>query len=976
MLAIKNLIRPLLILLLTLAIAPARPVVGTVPTMPPVIVSGLHYQGYEGTSDEAVKLTVIAGEPQVLDQWWGVRDSDGHTIYFTNAITVASQASIWLASDTAAFQRQFGFLPTLTYGSQLTFPNLAGGAQLISRTHRLLDSSNSTGGAWPAGSASPLYVSMERRDSTLADAPSNWGNAIATLPGVFDQKLNPINGTPRAQNSISYTPTTPTTLTVVINEVAWAGTVASSSHEWIELYNNADRDISLDGWQIEISSKSPIELTGTIKAHDYFLIAHNPATFYSGPTPDLVSSFILVNTGAALTLIDGHTTIVDAVKYGVPTLQTVGWLGDPVTPYTVSHLIVPDGQVLVRKMPLQDTNTAIDWISDRSDVIGGRRAAFPGWRLDEFAQSVRAQTHITVAVAPDASFEVIRALLEQSQSTVDIETYSFESAALADLLRSRILSGVQVRVLLDGTPVGGLPDQTRWACDRISSVPGSPNSGCWFMRSDDARNVHRRYDSFHAKFMIVDDAQLAVSSENLSPNGMPNDDKRDGTMGQRGFVAIMDAPGLIARAREIWNADLGYPDMVRFGLENPWTAPTAGFVPVTITGGTGYSAQFVKPLVVSSLVSVELSTSPESNLSDRTGLIPLIQSLSDGDILLAEQLEEPAYWGPIDSDPLRDPNPRLAAVQAAARRGVHVSLLLDRFFARQTDVRGNFATATYLRSAESQTSSNFKVALGNPTGHGIHNKSWLIQKASHGYSEIGSWNGSEASAKTNREMAVLIESDLVFAYLQEVFGHDWRWSNPVSLPSVMNHYAGVADHVLVSEVLYDPIGLDDGREWIEIFNPTNSEIDLTGYKIGDAESPGRSSADGMFMFPAGTRLAAGANFVIAQNALLYTADYQRPPDFEIADYDPAVPNLAAYTPWSNGAISLNNAGDQVLLLGPSDKIIDSVQWGNSTALSSPIAFTRAISAGHSLQRWPPAADSQNTALDFRDQIAPSPGRVP
>ena len=40
---------------------------------------------------------------------------------------------------------------------------------------------------------------------------------------------------------------------VVINEIAWMGTEASSGHEWIELYNTTGNDIDLTNWCIEDS---------------------------------------------------------------------------------------------------------------------------------------------------------------------------------------------------------------------------------------------------------------------------------------------------------------------------------------------------------------------------------------------------------------------------------------------------------------------------------------------------------------------------------------------------------------------------------------------------------------------------------------------------------------------------------------------------------------------------------------------------
>jgi hypothetical protein len=38
--------------------------------------------------------------------------------------------------------------------------------------------------------------------------------------------------------------------------------------------------------------------------------------------------------------------------------------------------------------------------------------------------------------------------------------------------------------------------------------------------------------------------------------------------------------------------------------------------------------------------------------------------------------------------------------------------------------------------------------------------------------------------------------------------------------------------LVISEVLYDPSGLDDGNQWIELFNATGSDIDLSSYSLG------------------------------------------------------------------------------------------------------------------------------------------------
>ena len=66
-----------------------------------------------------------------------------------------------------------------------------------------------------------------------------------------------------------------------------------------------------------------------------------------------------------------------------------------------------------------------------------------------------------------------------------------------------------------------------------------------------------------------------------------------------------------------------------------------------------------------------------------------------------------------------------------------------------------------------------EVRSGNPTGTGIHNTMVLAQISGVGVVHIGSINGSETSSKTNREVAVQIESTDAYFYLEEVFTSDW-----------------------------------------------------------------------------------------------------------------------------------------------------------------------------------------------------------
>ena len=84
--------------------------------------------------------------------------------------------------------------------------------------------------------------------------------------------------------------------------------------------------------------------------------------------------------------------------------------------------------------------------------------------------------------------------------------------------------------------------------------------------------------------------------------------------------------------------------------------------------------------------------------------------------------------------------------------------------------------------------------------------------------------------------------------------------------------------LLITEVLYDPVGLEPGAEWFELTN-FGGAGSLDGYKVGDEESQG--GGEGMYAFPAGANVAAGQVLVVARRADLFLDSYAFYPDYEL-----------------------------------------------------------------------------------------------
>lgn len=182
---------------------------------------------------------------------------------------------------------------------------------------KVIDTANGDGGGWPGGDA-VSRASMERRGSF--DASASWGTALG--PGeAHDAAGGPILGTPRAPNSIpaptataSPVPTAVSPGDVWINEVAWAGTGASSSDEWIELHNPGAEAVDLTGWRLSDGDDISIALAGHIAPYGFFLLERTDDSTVSDIGADQVYTGALNNSGERLSLRDAAGTVIDTAN--------------------------------------------------------------------------------------------------------------------------------------------------------------------------------------------------------------------------------------------------------------------------------------------------------------------------------------------------------------------------------------------------------------------------------------------------------------------------------------------------------------------------------------------------------------------------------------------------------------------------------------------------------------------------------------
>ena len=105
-------------------------------------------------------------------------------------------------------------------------------------------------------------------------------------------------------------------------------------NEWIELYNNTNQNISLNGWSLRINDKK-ISLHGEIDS--FYLIKNKGVS--AEYNNSMVVSFNLNNNGNDLTLLDNSNNIIDKATFAS------GWpAGDNLSKQTMERVTLEKWQ--------------------------------------------------------------------------------------------------------------------------------------------------------------------------------------------------------------------------------------------------------------------------------------------------------------------------------------------------------------------------------------------------------------------------------------------------------------------------------------------------------------------------------------------------------------------------------------------------------------------------------------------------------
>ena len=424
---------------------------------------------------------------------------------------------------------------------------------------------------------------------------------------------------------------------------------------------------------------------------------------YSPDVPNVINGdpLRLANTGDELVLYEKGTVV-----------QKISWPGD-VTPR--------EGQVHYLENGIWDR---------RILMIGQSR----------FNTEVFRNVTVTTFVSPDCSNEVFMEAINRASGTVFVNMYEFSSPSLGASLVAAKARGVDVQVLIEGGPVGGIGPYEKsliWTVNR-SGIPVVS------MVSSKTEHAPYRYD--HAKYVIIDNNSLLLTSENFKNSGLPP----EGMSGNRGWGVQLKDPGLAGYFTEVFTKDSG----------------SRSVVPYTGTTGDAEPAPFEKHVAEFHPAQFEGAT-----------VIPVIApdtSYQIVDLLDSARTSIEIEQAYIKNETPYTLNPYLSSAINASRRGVHVRVLLDSYWFNVEGPNDNDEMAALINrigASEDLPLEAKCIDLAVSPVEKIHNKGVIVDDDRVLVSSIN-WNSN--SPNFNREAGVIIDHPGAARYFREVFDDDWN----------------------------------------------------------------------------------------------------------------------------------------------------------------------------------------------------------
>ncbi|WP_132057584.1 phospholipase D-like domain-containing protein [Halorussus amylolyticus] len=397
------------------------------------------------------------------------------------------------------------------------------------------------------------------------------------------------------------------------------------------------------------------------------------------------------------------------------------------------HLSLANGGETVR-LASDDRTVSVSY----DDAPEGERwhRTGDGWAWEplgatDFEVGRAGPANATAFVLPDSP-EIPVETLRSADRRLLLAGYTFASERAVAAAKAAARRGVEVRVLVDGGPVGGMPRRQADALDSLADA------------GIEVRVVDgplARYDFHHPKYAVADDRAL-VLTENWKPAGT-------GGKGSRGWGVVVESPGTADHLAKVFAADAGWRDAI------PWSEFREDAEFEDSNPANGSFPSDISPASVE-VDSTEVLVAPDNAESE---LVGLLDSAND-----SVRIQQAGIGSPSQ--------PFLRAAIRAAERGVEVRILLSGVWYAEEE---NRALADRVNDRAESRDLPVEARLADPHGRyeKVHAKGVVVDGEA---AVVGSLNWNNNSARDNREVAVVLRGAEVAGFYAGAFDADWSAS--------------------------------------------------------------------------------------------------------------------------------------------------------------------------------------------------------
>ena len=414
------------------------------------------------------------------------------------------------------------------------------------------------------------------------------------------------------------------------------------------------------------------------------------------------------------------------------------------------------------RIELRRNGSVVDVVAyDRASEGDRWRASWGEWRPRGYgprSPEPTADAAVTPFVLPDSPGMPVE-LFRDAEDRLFVAGYTLTSERVVEALVVAADRGVRVRVLLEGSPVGGFPAPSAPLLDRLTAAGVA-------VRILDGEVERFRFH--HPKYAVADD-RAVVLTENWKPSGTGGHSNRGwgvvvGGDGETAGDELADGTGTDRSAAVADDLTALFVADFRAHDARPWRAFRADteFHGGGRANGT-YPTRFDAPAEPAT-ADVTVLTAP-GNAADR--IVARIDAADERVLAVV-----PRVGGPNDRI--------VRALRRAAERGVDVHLLLsDAWYDREAN----------RNLSERLADEPIAVDLAEPRGRfgKVHAKGLVVDDTA----VVGSLNWNPSAATNNREVVVAVENESVAEFYARAYAADWRGGG-IQLPIAFVGGFGVA----------------------------------------------------------------------------------------------------------------------------------------------------------------------------------------